>query len=113
MHKFALMAAAASMVAHEHNLFWEFHDLLFKNYKELNREKIIALGNELGISSSELEKSFTNEYILLKIQKDIMDAKQAGVRGVPKVFINGMALKERTLKAFQIEIDKALTKQAK
>jgi len=42
-----------------------------------------------------------------------LEGRHAGVRGTPTVFINGIRLKDRSLKGFQAAIDKQLEKFAK
>ena len=39
-HKFAMPAATAALAAEKQGKFWEFHDLLFKDYNRLNEQKV-------------------------------------------------------------------------
>ena len=48
-HKFARKAATAALAAHEQGKFWEFHDNLFKNYRNLDDAKIQEIAEELGL----------------------------------------------------------------
>ncbi|MBW2683394.1 MAG: thioredoxin domain-containing protein [Deltaproteobacteria bacterium] len=45
-----------------------------------------------------------------KLQKDLIDAKKAGVTGTPTIFINGRIPKQRSLQGFQAIIDDELKK---
>jgi protein-disulfide isomerase len=60
-HKYARKAASAALAAHRQGKFWEFHGMLFKNYRVLNDEKIqeIARGLNLdmGKFNGETEKA--------------------------------------------------------
>jgi protein-disulfide isomerase len=110
MHKAALVAATASLYADTQGKFYEFHNLLMQNSKSLNEEKILDIAVEIGFQRSEVKKQIMNPVLLKKIQKDIADGKQAGVNSVPKVFINGHLLKQRTMEEFQKLIDKEMKK---
>lgn len=110
IHKFALSAAIAAEVAAKTGEFWVFHDALFENYRQLSNEKILDIAADLGFDRSVFEKQLQDPALYRRIQLDINDGVQAGVQGVPKVFINGRALKKRTLKGFQELIDRELEK---
>jgi protein-disulfide isomerase len=47
------------------------------------------------------------------IRKDILEGSNAGVRGTPTVFVNGRALRKRTLQEFQSAIERELGKLRK
>ena len=112
-HKFAIKAATAALAAESQGKFWEFHDLLFKNYKSLNDQKIrdIALG--LGLDQAEFEKKMREPALQSKIRQDFREGSQAGVRGTPTIFINGRLLRDRSLNGFQAAINKELQRLSK
>jgi protein-disulfide isomerase len=112
-HKFAMKAAAAALAAESQGKFWEFHDLLFKNYNRINDEqiRIIALG--LGFDVKKFDVKMRDPEILARIQQDKRDGSRAGVRSTPTVFVNGKRLKKRSLKDFQTAVDRELEKLGK
>ena len=112
-HKFAMKAAIAALAAGSQGKFWEFHDLLFKNYNQLNDQKIQEIAQTVGLNMEEYEKKKNDPAIKRKINQDFSDGRQAGVRGTPTVFINGIRLRDRSLKGFQTAIDKQLQKLGK
>ena len=112
-HKFAMPAAAAALAAESQGKFWEFHDLLFKNYNRINDEQIRTIALGLGFDVKEFEAKMKNPEIQARIRQDMRDGSQAGVRGTPTIFVNGKRLKNRSLEGFQAEIDKELEKFAK
>ena len=109
-HKFAMKAATAALAAESQGKFWEFHDLLFKNYNKLNDQKIREIALELGLDQTEFKKKMKDPKITAIIRQDVRDGAQAGVRGTPTIFINGRRLNNRSLKGFQAAIDKELQK---
>ena len=105
-----MKAAISALAAGTQGKFWEFHDLLFKNYNKLNDEKIGDFVRSLALDELEFEKKMRDPVLQRKIGQDILDGRQAGVRGTPTVFINGKLLRDRTLRGFQAAIDKELEK---
>ena len=101
----------AALVADQYGNFWKFHDQLFVEYDNLSDQKIRAIAKNLGFNSEEFEKMMNNPKILAKINQDILDGRQAGVTGVPTVFVNGRRLRDWSLNGLQILIDKELEKK--
>lgn len=112
-HKFAMKAAVAALAAGDQGKFWEFHDLLFKNYNKLNDQKIQEIAQTVGLNMEEYEKKKKDPATERKVSQDFSDGRQAGVRGTPAIFINGIRLRDRSLKGFQTAIDKQLQKLGK
>lgn len=108
-----MKAATAALAAESQGKFWEFHDLLFKNYNKLNDQKIREIALELGLDQTEFEKKMKDSKITEMIRQDVREGAQADVRGTPTIFINGRRLKDRSLKGFQAAIDKELQKLGK
>jgi protein-disulfide isomerase len=109
-HKFAMQAAIAALAAEKQGKFWEFHDLLFKNYNHLNEEKIKEIAQQLNLDMEKFEKDRKDPQIRALINKDLAEGNRAGVRGTPTVFINGRLLRNRSMDGFQELIEKALKK---
>ena len=112
-HKFAMKAAVAALAADSQGKFWEFHDLLFKNYNKLSDQKIQEIAQAVGLNLEEYEKMKKDPAIKKKVRQDLSDGRRAGVRGTPTIFINGIRLRDRSLKGFQTAIDKQLQKLGK
>ena len=112
-HKFAKKAATAALAAGSQGKFWEFHDLLFKNYNRLNDKKIRNIAIELGLDMVKFDKKTKDPLIQERISRDLRDGNRADVRGTPTVFINGKRLRDRTLPGFQKVIDRELQKQGR
>ena len=110
-HRFAIKAATAALAANKQGKFWEFHDRLFKNYKNLNDTKIQEIAKELALDLDRFNKDMKDPAIQKLIFRDIKDAREAGVRGIPTVFIGGKLMKtRRSLLSFQQMIDAELKK---
>ena len=101
-------AAAAALAAQKQAKFWEFHDLLFKNYNSLNENVISGIVLSLGLDPALFEAYRKSPETSARINKDMADGRKAGVGGVPAVFINGISLKDHSLNGFRKEIDAEL-----
>lgn len=112
-HKFAKQAALAALAAGGQGKFWEFHDQLFANFNALNDQKIDAIAMELGLNMEQFKRDMRDPNTESSIVRDIQNGQQAGVRGTPTIFINGVLLKNRSPQGFQELIDNQLRKQKK
>lgn len=111
IHKFAMDAAVASMAANQQGKFWEFHDGLFKNYNNLNAEKIDELAQAAGLDMEQFKQDRQNPALAAMVQRDLKDGVEAGVRGTPSIFVNGRLLQQRSLPGFKQIIDEELAKK--
>lgn len=108
-----MQAAIAALAAESQGKFWEFHDLLFKNYNQLNDQKIQEIALAVGMNQDEYGRKIKDPAIARTVGQDLSDGQRAGVRGTPTVFINGIRLRDRSLNGFQAAIDKQLEKLGK
>jgi protein-disulfide isomerase len=110
IHKFAWKAAANAMAAHQKGKFWEFHDRLFANSKNLDDAKIKEIRESLGFDTPDFNALVKSTEVRKKVADDRMEGQRNGVRGTPTVFVNGKRLKDKTPKGFTIAIDNELKK---
>lgn len=89
MHAHAPLAAAASLAAKDQGKFWEMHDILFKNFRKLSRENILAFAKDLGLDMDKFKSDLDSKKYESVIQKDVADGEAVGVYGTPALFING------------------------
>lgn len=89
MHPHAPMAAAASLAANEQGKFWQMHDALFKNFRKLSRENILALAKGIGLDMDKFTADLDSPKYQEVIKKDLADGETAGVYGTPSFFVNG------------------------
>jgi protein-disulfide isomerase len=111
-HKYAEKAATAAMAAARQNKFWEFHDRLFDDYKNLNDNMVRQIAQDLNLDLDKFDKDWKDPAIARKVKNDAREGNKAGVRGTPTVFINGRRLKKRSLDGFSVMIDEELQKTA-
>ena len=107
-NKFAMPAAIAALAAEKQGKFWEFHDLLFKNFNRLNAQKVKEIAQQLNLDMEKFDKDQQDPQIRAMINRDVSEGNRVGVRGTPTVFINGRLLRNRSMTGFQNLIEKSL-----
>ncbi len=113
MHKFANQAAIASIAARNQGKFWPMHDQLFANYNKLNDAKIRELAESVGLDMARFDKDVANPALQQEVAADMQLGAKAGVRGTPAAYINGISVKDRSIKGFKKVITAELKKAAK
>jgi protein-disulfide isomerase len=112
-HRFSQKAAEAALAAGQQGKFWEFHDLLFKNYKQLSDSKIKEIAKALVLDMEMFEKDRKAPKVMTMIREDLLEGSKAGVRGTPTVFVNGRALRKRTPEELRSAIERELQRLRK
>jgi protein-disulfide isomerase len=103
IHKMAMKAAVAALAAKEQGRFWEYHDKLFEDQRELSDKKFLDIARELGLDMGKFEHDMNDPKIAALIERDTNEALSNGVRGDPTLFLNGHQV--RSLNAVLIESD--------
>jgi protein-disulfide isomerase len=109
-HKFAVKAAKAALAADKQGKFSEFHEKLFNNQRSLNDAMIQKIATELGLDMAKFNEDKNDPGFQRLITRDTKEARLAGVRGIPTIYINGKRLNSRSLKGFQQMIDAEIQK---
>ena len=108
-HKQALPAAKASAAAGRQDKFWEMHDLLFKNQRELNEAAFKGYAQQLGLDVAQFEKDYASPGVAEEVEADMALARTLGVTGTPGFFVNGRFLSgAQPYSAFKVKIDAEL-----
>ena len=113
IHPFAYKAATAALAAHAQGKFREFHHKLFENYRALNDAKIQAIAQELMLEMEKLNSGMKDQSIQKLIARDIEEGRQAGIEGIPAIFVNGKLPKEASLQGLEDLIEAELKKGKK
>ncbi len=92
IHKDAPAAHLASAVAAKQGKFWEFHDKLFAEQKNLKLDAFKRHAREIGLDEAWFEKEFLDIDNRKVVDADAAEAKSLGVTGTPAFFINGRFL---------------------
>jgi protein-disulfide isomerase len=85
-------AALAAEAAGKQGKFWEMHDKIFENQKDLADERFVAYATELGLDVEQFKKDMASEELKKKITDQQTQGATLGARGTPAFFVNGRFL---------------------
>lgn len=108
MHKFGEPASAAALAAARQNKYEKVTELLFANYSKLTAATIRTYAQEAGLDMQKFDTDMDSPEIKDILLQDKQAGQQAGVRGVPAIFINGIKPKGRSVKVFSLIVDELL-----
>ncbi len=92
IHQRAQKAAEAAVGAAQEGKFWEMHNLLFENRKNLGTISLKLYSREAGISNKKFLDLLVNSTYSWEVRNDLLEGLNRGVRDVPTFFINGQLL---------------------
>jgi len=111
MHAKARAAHTAAEAAHRQGKFWEMHDRIFANPKDLSEETYLRYANEIGLDIEKYKSDFSSSSVRKVIDADLAKARELGVSGTPSFFINGRFLSgAQPYASFARVIDEELAK---
>jgi len=111
IHSFSKKAATAALAAAKQGRFWEIHEKLFSNQKELNEAKVGTIAQELGLNMEQFKQDLKDPNIGSLINRDLNEGLQANILGTPAIFVNGKLLSKKSLSVFQEAIEAELKKK--
>ena len=92
-HKQALPAAKATLAAHKQGKFWQYHDILFKNYNKLNEKLLLKAAQDLKLDMEKFNTDRKSLAIADQIKAEQAQAAKNGITGTPAFIANGVIIK--------------------
>jgi len=90
-HPGALETAQAAEWARERGLFWPMHDAVFEE-RAHTTEDLADLARSLGGDPADLREALAQERFLPRVRESQAEARAAGIRGTPTLFLGGRML---------------------
>jgi protein-disulfide isomerase len=90
IHPHAQHAAEAAEAAASQGRFWEMHDHLFEHQRALDDEHLHQHAATLGLEIETFDRDMAQHRHARKIDRDLRDGVQSGVRATPTFFINAV-----------------------
>jgi protein-disulfide isomerase len=88
VHQRAHKAAEAAVGAGQAGKFWEMHNILFKNRKQLGSISLKEYAREAGVSDKHFLPRLIDSFYGWTVRADLLDGLALGVRDIPTFFIN-------------------------
>ncbi len=92
IHPQARGAAEASLCAADQERFWDYHDKLFANSKQLGSEDLLRYASELELDVARFEQCVEERTHRERVDADVEVGMDLGVSGTPAFFVNGIML---------------------
>jgi protein-disulfide isomerase len=89
IHPHAQAASEAAEAAARQDRFWQMHDLLFANRRQLEAADLRRYAKEIGLDLERFESDLADPAIKARIKRDLRSGLQSGVDGTPSLFIEG------------------------
>jgi len=87
LHTNSKEAALAAKCAQEQGKFWEYHQLLFKNYDALTSTDLKKYAVDLNLNLSQFNQCLDSNKYQNNIDNDMKDGDALGVSGTPTFFV--------------------------
>jgi protein-disulfide isomerase len=89
IHPHAQAASEAAEAAACQDRFWEMHDKLFANRRQLEAADLSRYAQEIGLDLERFDADRADPAIKARIKRDVRSGLQGGVDGTPSLFIDG------------------------
>ena len=83
----SLSAAIASLAARNQNKYFEYHTKLMKHTGKIDDQLLLSFAEELKIDTKKLKSDYSNEKLMLIINKNREIANRLNLRGTPAFII--------------------------
>lgn len=105
IHQRSLKAGEAAVATAQTGKFWEMHNILFENRRNLGTTSLKLLSKEAGVQNKKFLDDLVNATYGWQVQGDIKEGLDRGVTLAPTFFINGVRF---TGKVTYDELSKAI-----
>ena len=90
IHPHAEAAAVTSEAAARQGLFWEMHDVLFRNQSHLESADLRRYAERLDLDLGRFESDLVDPAVAARVEHDVESGERSGVDGTPGLFIDGI-----------------------
>jgi protein-disulfide isomerase len=94
IHPNAQKAAEASLCAHDQQKFWELHDAMFADIRNISVEALKIKAAELKMDVDAFGTCLDSGKYIDAVQADHNEGVRLGVTGTPALFVNGRFINE-------------------
>ena len=111
IHSNAPAAHAAAEAAHRQGKFWEMHDRIFADQRNLAPEVFEGYAEDMGLDMDRYRADVASSDVKKRIGADMEEAQKLGVTGTPGFFVNGRFVSgAQPFETFKRMVDEELDK---
>ena len=107
IHQRSLKAGEAAVATAQEGKFWEMHNILFANRRNLGTTSLKLHSKEAGVKSKKFLDDLVNATYGWQVQGDLKEGIDRGVKDVPTFFVNGKLVSKPTYEELSKAIDLA------
>ena len=89
IHQRSLKAGEAAVATAQEGKFWEMHNILFANRRNLGTTSLKLHSKEAGVKNKRFLDDLVNATYGWQVQGDLKEGIDRGVKDVPTFFVNG------------------------
>src|SRR5215510_1749643 len=89
IHQRSMKASEAAVAAGQEGKFWEMHNVLFSNRRNLGTTSLKLHSKEAGVNNKKFLDDLVNGVYGWQVQDDLKEGIDRGVKDIPAFFING------------------------
>ena len=93
-------------------MFWEMHDLLFRQSGALDRENLSTHARSLGLDLNRFLEAMDGSEAAERVDRDLADARGIGADKTPTILVNGTRLRNYQLDTLRLAIRQSLLQDA-
>ena len=111
IHQRSLKASESAVAAGQEGKFWEMHNVLFSNRRNLGTTSLKLHSKEAGVNNKKFLDELVNGVYGWQVQDDLKEGINRGVKDIPAFFINDVPFTLKpTYANLSAAIDAALKK---
>ncbi len=108
IHQRSLKAGEAAVATGQEGKFWEMHNILFANRKNLGTTSLKLYSKEAGVNNKRFLDDLVNATYGWQVQGDLREGLDRGVKTAPTFFINGERMEEHSYEDLKKGIEEAI-----
>lgn len=113
IHQRSLKAAEAAIAAAQEGKFWEMHNVLFQNRRNLGTTSLKLHSKDAGVNNKNFLENLVNGVYGWHVQDDLKEGIDRGVKEVPTFFVNDQMIKGKATYASLAAAIEAALKETK
>jgi len=83
IHPRAMPASQAALCAYDQGKYWEMHDMIFENQRELSDENLKSYAATIGLDTAAFNTCLDSGKQKERVDADLVAARNVGIRGTP------------------------------